>query len=210
MKHAGIEPDAFNAFEAAGWEKRAEDYDRFFRQLTSRMVQPLLDAASVTSGTRVLDIATGPGYVAGQAAARGAEVVGVDIAEAMVALARRLHLDVDFRQADAHALPFDDSSFDAVVGNFAILHLGRPEQAAAEFARVLVPAAGSRSLPGTHLTTHAFSACSSGPSRRPGRRLPKTCLPGRTSSASRTTKSSTRSSVTRAWTTGEFKRSSSP
>ena len=82
MKHAGIEPDAFNAFEAAGWEKRAEDYDRFFRQLTSRMVEPLLDAASVTSGTRVLDIATGPGYVAVQAAARGAEVVGVDIAEA--------------------------------------------------------------------------------------------------------------------------------
>ena len=139
MKHAGIDPDAFNAFEAAGWEKRAEDYDRFFRPLTSRMVEPLLDAASVTAGSRVLDIATGPGYVAGEAAARGAEVVGVDVAEAMVALARRLHPDVDFRQADAHALPFEDSSFDAVVGNFVILHLGRPEQAAAEFVRVLVP-----------------------------------------------------------------------
>jgi SAM-dependent methyltransferase len=139
MRHAGIDPDAFNAFEAAGWEKRAEDYDRFFRPLTSRMVEPLLDAASVTGGTRVLDIATGPGYVAGEAAARGAEVVGVDVAQAMVALARRLHPDVDFRQADVHALPFEDSSLDAVVGNFVILHLGRPEQAAAEFVRVLVP-----------------------------------------------------------------------
>ena len=78
MKHTGIDPDAFNAFEAAGWEKRAEDYDRFFRPLTSRMVEPLLDAASVTTGSRVLDIATGPGYVAGEAAARGAEVVGTD------------------------------------------------------------------------------------------------------------------------------------
>jgi hypothetical protein len=29
MKHTGIDPDAFNAFEAAGWEKRAADYDRF-------------------------------------------------------------------------------------------------------------------------------------------------------------------------------------
>jgi ubiquinone/menaquinone biosynthesis C-methylase UbiE len=139
MKHTGIDPDAFNAFEAAGWEQRAQDYDRFFRPLTSRMVEPLLDAASVTAGTRVLDIATGPGYVAGEAAARGADAVGADVAEAMVALARRLHPDVDFRQADAHALPFEDSSFDAVVGNFAILHLGRPEQAAAEFVRVLVP-----------------------------------------------------------------------
>ena len=139
MKHAGIDPDAFNAFEAAGWEQRAQGYDQSFRSLTSRLVAPLLDAASVTAGTRVLDIATGPGYVAGEAATRGAEVVGADVAEAMVALARRLHPDVDFRQADAHALPFDDSSFDAVVGNFVILHLGRPEQAAAEFARVLVP-----------------------------------------------------------------------
>jgi hypothetical protein len=76
MNNAGVDPDAFKAFEAAGWEKRAEDYDRFFRPLTSRMVEPLLDAASVTSGTHVLEIATGPGYVAGEAAARGAKVVG--------------------------------------------------------------------------------------------------------------------------------------
>ena len=68
MKHAGIDPDAFNAFEAAGWERGAEGYDRSFRSLTSRLAAPLLDAASVKAGTRVLDIATGPGYVAGEAA----------------------------------------------------------------------------------------------------------------------------------------------
>jgi ubiquinone/menaquinone biosynthesis C-methylase UbiE len=139
MEHAGTDPDAFNAFEAAGWEERAQGYDRAFRSLTSRLAEPLLDAASVTSGTRVLDIASGPGYVAGRAAARGAEVVGVDVAEAMVMLARQLQPGVEFRQADAHALPFADGSFDAVLGNFAILHLGRPEQAAAEFVRVLAP-----------------------------------------------------------------------
>jgi SAM-dependent methyltransferase len=38
-----------------------------------------------------------------------------------------------------HKLPFEDGSFDAVVGNFMILHLGRPEQAIAEFVRVLRP-----------------------------------------------------------------------
>jgi SAM-dependent methyltransferase len=63
----------------------------------------------------------------------------VDVAQAMVELARRLHPGIDFRQADAQALPFEDASFDAVVGNFAILHLGRPEQAVAELVRMIVP-----------------------------------------------------------------------
>jgi ubiquinone/menaquinone biosynthesis C-methylase UbiE len=139
MEHAGIDPDAFNAFEAAGWEGAAQGYDRSFRSLTSRLAEPLLEAASVTAGTRVLDIATGPGYVAGLAAEQGADVIGADIASAMVELARTLNPGIDFRQADAHALPFEDASFDAVVGNFAILHLGRPEQAVGEFARVLAP-----------------------------------------------------------------------
>jgi SAM-dependent methyltransferase len=46
---------------------------------------------------------------------------------------------IEFRQGDAQRLTFADASMDAIVGNFAILHVGRPEQAAAEFARVLVP-----------------------------------------------------------------------
>jgi SAM-dependent methyltransferase len=139
VKHGPIDADAFIAFEAAGWEEKAVAYDGYFGSLTSRAVEPLLDAASVGAGTRVLDVATGPGYVAARAAGRGASVVGVDVAQAMVELARRLHPGVDFRQADAQALPFEDASFDAVVGNFAILHLGRPEQAVAEFVRTTVP-----------------------------------------------------------------------
>src|SRR4029453_5686212 len=55
----------------------------------------------------------------------------------MPAVASRLHPQVEFVQGDAEALPFTDEAFDAVVGNFALLHLGRPEQAAAEFVRVL-------------------------------------------------------------------------
>lgn len=132
-----IDADAFNAFEAAGWEHKASTYDHFFGRITSRLVDPLLDATGVGDGTRVLDIATGPGYAAAQAAKRGASVVGVDIATAMVQLARRLHPDLDFREADAEALPFEDGSFDAVLGNFVILHLGRPERAVREFVRVL-------------------------------------------------------------------------
>jgi SAM-dependent methyltransferase len=133
-----VDPDAFNAFEAAGWESKAAGYDQFFGRITGRVIEPLLDAAGVNSGTRVLDVATGPGYSAALAAARGASVVGMDFAEEMVSLATRLHPDIEFRRGDAEALPFPDVSFDAVVSNFGLLHLGRPEQAVSEFARVLV------------------------------------------------------------------------
>jgi SAM-dependent methyltransferase len=56
--------------------------------------------------------------------------------------ARRQHPQLEFRHGNAEALPFPDGSFAAVVANFVMLHLGRPEQAAAEFARVLAPGGG--------------------------------------------------------------------
>jgi SAM-dependent methyltransferase len=134
-----ISADAFRDFEIAGWEARADGYHRFFEPITGRVIEPLLDAAWVGSGTRTLDVATGPGYVAARAAVRGASVVGVDIAEHMVALAASLHPTIEFRQADAESLPFAHGSFDAVVANFLMPHLGRPEQVVAELARVLAP-----------------------------------------------------------------------
>lgn len=134
-----VDPDAFDAFEAAGWEEKAAAYERFFGVITGRVVEPLLAAGSVGAGTRVLDVATGPGWVAAEAAERGASVVGVDVAEAMIARARSAHPGLEFRWADAHGLPFADASFDAVLGNLAVMHLSRPERAMAEFARVLRP-----------------------------------------------------------------------
>lgn len=142
MTEPTLDADAFNAFEAAGWQRQAAGYEEFFGPITTRLVEPLLDAAEVGRGARVLDVASGPGCVAAKAAERGASVVGVDIAEAMISLARRLHPELEFHPGNAEALPFPDGSFDAVVGNFVMLHLGRPEEAAAEFARVL--AAGGR------------------------------------------------------------------
>lgn len=134
-----VDADAFNAFEAAGWEQRADGYHRLAAGLTTRVIEHLLDAAGVDRGVRVLDVATGPGYVAAAAAVRGADVVGVDVAAEMVALARRLRPEIEFRQGDVEGLPFADGSFDAVLANFLILHVGRPEQAAAELTRVLKP-----------------------------------------------------------------------
>jgi SAM-dependent methyltransferase len=132
-----IDLDAFDEFEASAWEERVEGYAGFFGAVTGRLVEPLLDLARVGAGTRVLDVASGPGYVAAEAARRGATVRGVDVAEAMVARAAAEHPDIDFRRADAQSLPFEDGGFDAVVGNFGLPHFGRPERAVAEGARVL-------------------------------------------------------------------------
>ena len=139
MTDPTVDADAFNAFEAAGWEQQVAGYEAFFVPITARLVGPLLDAAEVRGGSRVLDVASGPGHVAAGAAERGASVIGVDIADGMLSLARQLHPELEFRHGDAEALPFPDGSFDAVVANFVLLHVGRPEQAAAEFARVLAP-----------------------------------------------------------------------
>jgi SAM-dependent methyltransferase len=136
MSGAPEDADAFNTFEAAGWEKRVPGYEDFFGPITPRLVDPLLDAAGVDRRAGVLDVASGPGYVAAAAAERGAFVIGVDIVEGMISLARRLHPQLDFRFGNAEALRFADE-FDAVIGNFVLLHVGRPDRAAAEFARVL-------------------------------------------------------------------------
>ena len=137
-----VDTDAFDAFEAAGWEEKAVAYERLFGAITDRVVTRLLEAASVGAGARVLDVATGPGWVAARAAERGASVVGIDVAQAMIARARDAHPSVEFRRADAQELPFADASFDAVVGNLAVMHFSRPERAIAEFARVLRPGGG--------------------------------------------------------------------
>jgi SAM-dependent methyltransferase len=127
----------FTAFELAGWQEVPAAYDAGFAGLTRQAVEPLLDAAGVTAGTRVLDVATGPGYAAEAATRRGAQVTGVDFSPAMVERARKRVPDAEFRVGDAEDLAFDDASFDAVVMNFGLLHLARPERALGQAARVL-------------------------------------------------------------------------
>jgi SAM-dependent methyltransferase len=135
-----IDAHAFRAFERAAHDEIAEGYRDFFTKVTAYAIEPLLDAASVGAGTRVLDVAAGPGVLASRAAHRGASpVVGIDLAPRMVAIAAALHPRLDFRQGDAEHLPFPDQSFDAVVSNFGIGHFPRPERAIREFARVLAP-----------------------------------------------------------------------
>ena|SRR5207249_6209394 len=94
-----IEPERFRDFERAGWESIPGEYHQAFGRLTIQAVGALLDAVGVKKGVNLLDIATGPGYVASAAAKRGAVVVGVDFSPAMVAEARKLDPGVDFAKA---------------------------------------------------------------------------------------------------------------
>jgi SAM-dependent methyltransferase len=133
---------AFHDFERDGWQKAAGHYAPTFGTLTAQAAGPLLAAVGLRPGVRLLDVACGPGYVAGVAAAQGAHVVGLDFSPLMVAEARRRFPDPAFCEGDAEALPFGDGGFEAAVMNFGLLHLARPELALAEAHRVL--AAGGR------------------------------------------------------------------
>ena len=110
-----------------------------FRGLTGQAVPALLDAVKVSKGDRVLDVGTGPGVATTAAIERGASTVGVDFSEAMVDEARRRNPGVEFRVADAHSLPFEDGSFDVVLSNLTVHHLGDPDKFLAEAFRVLRP-----------------------------------------------------------------------
>ncbi|HEY5435683.1 MAG TPA: class I SAM-dependent methyltransferase [Candidatus Limnocylindrales bacterium] len=133
-----IDAEAFNAFEAAGWEARADSY-AFLRPLTGRIVGSLLASACVAAGDEVLDVGTGPGDLAAAAAALGADTVGIDVAPSMVRRAALAHPSIPFRVGSFEAIPAGEGTFDAVMGNFVFNHVGRPEVALGEAMRVLRP-----------------------------------------------------------------------
>jgi SAM-dependent methyltransferase len=136
---SSVNPEAFCAFEHAGWERATFSYAAFWDSLTWQAVEPLLDAVGAAPGARLLDVACGPGSLAAAAARRGAVAVGVDFSAAMIAAARKRFPSAEFRQGNAEALPFPDERFDAVAMNFGLLHLAQPEQALREARRVLRP-----------------------------------------------------------------------
>jgi len=131
--------ETFRDFEHRGWEDAAvcAQYDDYFEPLTTQSIGALLDAAQVSSSDSVLDVATGPGYVAGAAASRAARVVGVDFSAQQLELARSRYPGITFQQGDAGNLPFDSTSFDVVVSNFGMPHFPDPQRFLQEAFRVL-------------------------------------------------------------------------
>ena len=128
---------------AGGWEK----WDRFFDEQMAFFNHRLVADARLRAGMRVLDLGSGTGYpalLAAQTVGPSGSVIGLDLAEQMLAVARRkataLGLtNVTFRAGDVTALPYEANSFDAVTSRFCLMFLPDIPKAAAEIARVLRP-----------------------------------------------------------------------
>jgi len=121
----------------------AEVYEEFFLPaLFQRWAEPLVEAAQVAPGDRVLDVACGTGIAARATAARvgpqGA-VVGVDINPGMLRVARTKAPGVQWLEARAEELPFENDDFDAVLCQFALMFFTDKGAALREMARVLKP-----------------------------------------------------------------------
>ena len=129
----------FKAFEKAGWEARATGYAKLTQSVTGSLIGSFVDQLEPVVGLRALELASGPGYGTAEMARRGANVLGTDFAEAMVAEAAILYPDLPFQQEDAENLSFDDESFDLGLVLFGMLHFAHPEQALSEVFRVLTP-----------------------------------------------------------------------
>ncbi len=129
--------DDFHRFELESWQQVADRYEDAWSGLTRPFIPALLEATEVGPGVHLLDVACGPGYAAEAANALGARSVGVDFCADMIAQARQRCPQLEFHQGDAQALDFADDSFGAVVMNFGVLHLSRPQTAFAEASRVL-------------------------------------------------------------------------
>ena len=136
-----FQPEAVRAFEHAGWQRAAASYGTSFAHATAPFIAPLLDAARISPGRHVLDVACGPGYLAAAASGRGATAQGLDFSAEMVGIARSAYPDLVVTEGDAEDLPYGDDTFDAVVSSFGVHHIPRPDVALAECRRVLKPGA---------------------------------------------------------------------
>ena len=117
-----------------------------FAVVASRIVlvaEHLCDTADLQAGWRVLDVATGSGNAAIAAARHGCTAVGVDYVPTLLESGRRRAeaegLSVELLDGDAEALPFPDSSFDAVTSVFGSMFAPDHAKAAAELLRVCRP-----------------------------------------------------------------------
>lgn len=103
----------------------------------------LVKFANLNKNNQVLDVGCGTGVVAITAARMGCRVSGIDICPALIARAKENAViadhDIDFQEGDVEALPFPDSTFDAVLSQFGHMFAPRPQVAISEMLRVLKP-----------------------------------------------------------------------
>jgi SAM-dependent methyltransferase len=129
----------WNGPESSIW---VEDQAHYERQLEP-FVEPLLDAAAIRAGARVLDVGCGCGATSRAAAGRGAEVVGVDISAPMIARARETAATegidrASFAVGDAQTDALGEG-FDAVISRFGVMFFDDPVAAFANIRRAMAP-----------------------------------------------------------------------
>jgi SAM-dependent methyltransferase len=131
--------DAIAEFKNAqrqGWKHFAP-----LEALTTPAAARLVKFAKVRAGQNVLDVGCGTGVAAITAARVGARVRGIDLTPELLERAREnariANVEIDFREGDAEALPFDDVTFDVVFSHFGHMFAPRPDVAMAEMLRVL-------------------------------------------------------------------------
>jgi len=121
----------------------AEFYESAFVPAFFAQWAPILcESAGVAPGQAVLDVACGTGIAARTAADRVApdgRVVGVDLNEAMLTVARRVRPDIEWRQGNAGGLPFPDGSFDTVLCQMALMFFPDRRGSLQEMGRVVRP-----------------------------------------------------------------------
>jgi ubiquinone/menaquinone biosynthesis C-methylase UbiE len=102
--------------------------------------EELCEALDLRAGQKVLDVAAGNGNVSLAAAHRWCDVISTDYVPSLLergrARASAEGLTIQFQEADAEALPFADSTFDAVVSTFGVMFTPNQNQAAVELLRV--------------------------------------------------------------------------
>lgn len=134
---------------AAMFDDIAPVYDRLNTLMTAgldgRWRRAAVDATGLSTGDAAIDVACGTGKLSEALAERVGpfgRVVGVDLAPAMVAAARRTYRDViqlEFSVANALELPFPDGAFDAATISFGLRNLASYEAGFRELARVVRP-----------------------------------------------------------------------
>ena len=119
------------------------DYPAMARDWLWPLGERLVQAAAIAPGQRVLDVGAGTGNAAIRAAARGADVVASDLTPELFedgrARAREAGVELEWRQADAEALPFADGEFDVVLSCIGAMFAPHHEATASELVRVCRP-----------------------------------------------------------------------
>ena len=123
------------------WGKEAKWYDKVVSENDSyqnKVILPnLVRLLEIKRGDKILDVGCGTGFFAAEFSKAGAEVVGVDIGEELIALAKKNNPKIDFRTASAEDLPFENKFFDKIVFVLSLQNMADMKKAVSEAARTL-------------------------------------------------------------------------